>query len=120
MQSLPIIDLDLRLFYQNTQNEFNFLVLYITEFRQISSYDALEMMERSALFANNWSLAHLRPDHPFGESRHVRVAEDRLVEGSHFLEVCREVEVVEFVVEQHLQIPRKIVMAGKKIGICDF
>ena len=46
MQSLSIINLDLRLFYQNTQNKFNFLVFYITEFRQISSYDALEMMER--------------------------------------------------------------------------
>ena len=41
-----IIDLDLRLFYPNTRNKFNFLVLYISEFRQISSYDALEMMER--------------------------------------------------------------------------
>ena len=46
MQYLPIIHLNLRLFYQNTQNQFNFLVLYITKFSQILSYDALEMMER--------------------------------------------------------------------------
>ena len=42
-----MIDLDLRLFYQNTQNQFNFLVIYITKCKQISSYDALKMMEHS-------------------------------------------------------------------------
>ena len=45
MQSRLIIDLDLRFFYQNTQKQFNFLVLYITKFRQILSDDALEMIE---------------------------------------------------------------------------
>ena len=30
------------------QNQFNFLLLYIVKFRQISSNDALEMMERYA------------------------------------------------------------------------
>ena len=44
MQSRSTTDIDLRLFYQNTQNQFNFLVLYITKFRQISSNDGLEMM----------------------------------------------------------------------------
>ena len=46
MQSQSIVYLDLRLFNQNTQTEFNFLVLYITKFRKISSYDAVEMMEQ--------------------------------------------------------------------------
>ena len=39
LQSWSINYIDLRLFYQNTQNKFNFLVLYITEFTQISIYD---------------------------------------------------------------------------------
>ena len=69
MQSRSIVDLDLRLFYQTAQNQFNFPVLYITKLRQISSYDALEMMERlvwSSLglrdfsLANRYDLVHLR------------------------------------------------------------
>ena len=49
LQSKSIIDLDLRIFHQNTQNQFNFLVLYVTKFRQISRYAFLKMMERSTL-----------------------------------------------------------------------
>ena len=36
-----MIDLDLRLFYQNMQNQLYFLELYITKFMQILNYDAL-------------------------------------------------------------------------------
>ena len=53
MQSRSIVDLDLWLFYQNTQNQLNFLVLYITKFRKILSYHSLEMMARLA-----WAIFH--------------------------------------------------------------
>ena len=41
-----VMETEIRLFYQTTHNQFNFLVLYISKFRQILSYDYLEMMER--------------------------------------------------------------------------
>ena len=58
VQSRSIIDLDLPLFHQNTRL-LNFLLLHVTKLRQITSYDALEMIERKYIAIHNYEIALL-------------------------------------------------------------